>query len=109
VSPKPEPGVDPILYSAIENRRLLRFRYLNKERVVEPHDYGIHDGIVKLFTYQIRGESSERLPNWRWIVTDLISDVQQLDETFPGGRPTESGKHHKWDKLFIRVKPADQD
>jgi hypothetical protein len=31
-----------------------------------------------------------------------------LDETFPGGRPTASGKHHKWDKLFLRVKPADK-
>jgi hypothetical protein len=29
-----------------------------------------------------------------------------LDQTFPGGRPTASGKHIKWDVLFIRVKPA---
>jgi hypothetical protein len=26
----------------------------------------------------------------------------------PGGRPTASGKHHNWDKLFLRVKPAGQ-
>jgi hypothetical protein len=41
--------------------------------------------------------------------TDLISDVHLLNQTFQGGRPTPSGKHHKWDKLFIRVKPADKD
>ncbi|MDQ1474365.1 MAG: hypothetical protein QOJ99_5845, partial [Bryobacterales bacterium] len=64
-------------------RRLLRLRYLNKERIVEPHDYGVHNGIAKLFAYQVRGESSQKLPNWRWIVTDLISDVELLNETFP--------------------------
>jgi hypothetical protein len=108
MSPKPEQKIDPLLYSAVEHRRLLRLRYLNKERIVEPHDYGVHNGIAKLFAYQVRGESSQKLPNWRWIVTDLISDVE-LNETFPGGRATKSGKHHKWDRLFIRVKPANQD
>jgi hypothetical protein len=40
--------------------------------------------------------------------TDLISDAQMLDRTFSGGRPTPSGKHHKWDKLYLRVKPSDK-
>ena len=35
---------------------------------------------------------------------EQISDLQLLDQTFTGGSPTLSGKHHKWDKLFIRVK-----
>jgi hypothetical protein len=105
----PEPNVDPLLWAAIEHRRLLRLRYRNKERIVEPHDYGVHNGSVKLFGYQIGGASSHKLPNWRWMETDLISDVQLLNQTFPGGRPTPSGKHHKWDKLFIRVKPAHSD
>jgi hypothetical protein len=39
--------------------------------------------------------------------TNLISDAELLDQTFPGGRPTESGRHHKWDKLFLRVKASD--
>jgi hypothetical protein len=38
--------------------------------------------------------------NWRWMETGLMSDVQLLDQTFPGGRRTPSGKHHKWHKLF---------
>jgi hypothetical protein len=37
---------------------------------------------------------------------DEISDLELLDPRFPGGRPTASGKHLKWSKLFIRVKPA---
>ncbi len=105
----PQPHVDPLLWTAIELRRLLRLRYQNKERIVEPHDYGLHNGSVKLLGYQIGGASRHTLPNWRWRETDRISDLQILDQTFPGGRPTPSGKHHKWDKLFIRVKPRDKD
>jgi hypothetical protein len=30
-----------------------------------------------------------------------------LDQIFSGGRPAPSGKHHKWDKLFLTVKPPD--
>jgi hypothetical protein len=39
---------------------------------------------------------------------DLISDARMLDRTFPGGRPTPSDKHHEWDELYVRVRPADQ-
>jgi WYL domain-containing protein len=107
MSPEVEPNVNPLLWTAIEHKRLIRLRYKSRERIVEPHDYGIHNGSIKLFGYQVGGSSSQKLPNWRWMEQDLISDVQLLNRTFPGGRPTQSGKHHKWDRLFIRVKPAD--
>ena len=104
----PDPHLDQLLRTAIEQTRLLRLRYRNKDRIVEPHDYGEHSGVIKLLTYQIGGASSGPLLNWRWMETDLIAGAQLLDQTFPGGRPTASGKHHKWDKLFLRVKPADK-
>ena len=107
MSPEAEPRIDPLLWTAIEQKHLIRLRYKNRDRIVEPHDYGVHNGLVKLLGYQVGGSSSHKLPNWRWMEQDLISDIQLLDQTFPGGRPTPSGKHHKWDKLFIRVKPAD--
>ncbi|MDQ2775511.1 MAG: hypothetical protein M3Y57_11440 [Acidobacteriota bacterium] len=103
----PELSFDELLRTAIGQRRLLRLLYKNKERIVEPHDYGIHKGIVKLLGYQVGGSSSGRLPNWRWMEAGLISDAYLLNKTFPGGRPAPSGQHHKWDKLFIRVKQAD--
>jgi hypothetical protein len=109
VAPEAEPNINPLLWTAIEQRRLIQLFYKNRERIVEPHDYGIHKGLVKLFGYQVGGSSSHKLPNWRWMEEDLISDIRLLNQTFPGGRPTHSGKHHKWDKLFIRVNPADQD
>jgi putative DNA-invertase from lambdoid prophage Rac len=104
--PPDEPNINPQLWKAINQTRLIRLIYKNRERIVEPHDYGIHNGIVKLLAYQIAGSSSHKLPDWRWMEENLISDIQILNRTFPGGRPTPSGKHHKWDKLFIRVRPA---
>ena len=104
--PVPDSELDQLLRAAIEQTRLLRLRYRGKERIVEPHDYGVHNGVIKLFAYQVGGASSGRLPNWRWMETDLITGAEILDQTFPGGRGAESGKHHKWDKVFVRVKPA---
>jgi len=64
MSPEAEPNVNPLIWAAIEQKRLLRFRYKNRERIVEPHDYGIHKGMIKLFGYQVGGSSSQKLPNW---------------------------------------------
>jgi hypothetical protein len=99
------PNIDQLVRTAIAETRLIRLRYLDRERIVEPHDYGEHNGIVKILTYQVGGSSSGPLPNWRWMEVEQISDVQLLDQTFPGVRSIPYGKHHKWDKLFVRVKP----
>ena len=102
----PNPELDELLRKAISETRMLRLRYRGRERIVEPHDYGRHNGVIKLLTYQVGGSSSQPIPNWRWVETELVSDVRVLDQTFSGGRPGPSGKHNKWDELFIRVKPA---
>ena len=104
-----EPNINPLLWTAIEQKRLIRLRYKDRERIVEPHDYGVHDGLVKLLGYQVAGSSKHKLPDWRWMEEALISDIRLLNRTFAGGRPTKSGKHHRWEKLFIRVKPADRE
>ena len=102
-----DPNAHPTILRAIEQKRLLQFLYKGRERIVEPHDYGIQNGSIKLLAYQVGGSSGGKLPNWRWMEQDQISEIRLLDRTFPGGRPSESGKHHTWDRLFIRVKPAD--
>jgi len=101
-----QPIRDILAGMPIEQTELLRLRYRKKDRIVEPHDYGVHNDVIKLLAWQTAGSSSGPLPNWRWMETDQISDAEMLDQTFPGGRPTPSGKHHTWDKLFIRVKPS---
>jgi hypothetical protein len=96
--------IDQFLRAAIAQKRTIRFSYNDKERISEPHDYGVQKGRALLLTYQIGGQSSSgTLPDWRWIDVSKISDLEILDATFDGNRPAPSGKHHKWDQLFIRV------
>jgi hypothetical protein len=99
---------NPEIWMAIEQRRMLQLVYHNKLRILEPHDHGILNGSVQLLGYQLDGSSSRPLPNWLLMKTDETDEIQLLDQTFPGGRPTPSGRHVKWDVLFIRVKPADE-
>ena len=98
---------NPLLWTAIEDRRMIRLRYHGRIRILEPHDHGILNDSVQLLAYQVGDSSSRRLPNWILMNSDEIIDLELLDQTFPGGRPTASGKHLKWQTLFIRVKPAD--
>jgi hypothetical protein len=92
----PEPKIDPLLR--------------NKERIVEPHDYGIHNGIVKLFTYQVGGAGSRKLPNWRWIETDLASDVHLLKPDLSGRSPGQIGQTSQMGQaVHPRKKPAQED
>ena len=105
----PESKLDESFRTAIQNRRMVRLHYAGKDRIVEPHDYGIQNGRLRLLAYQVGGSSSGKLPNWRWMDVDRISGMQLLDRTFQGGRPAPSGKHHQWDRLFARVSPAEED
>ena len=100
-----DPKLDEMLYKAIRTKHLLRFGYKNQERIVEPHDYGVQNGVIRLFSWQIAGKSSSPIPGWRLMDVSGIRDFKILDQSFPGGREVP-GKHHRWDKLFIRVEPA---
>jgi hypothetical protein len=95
------------LWKAIEEKRLIKLTYQGKPRILEPHDYGIQNGVATLLGYQLAGLSSHKLPGWRLMDESLVRDIELLDSRFAGGRPSSPGKHHKWDKLFIRVKPAE--
>jgi predicted DNA-binding transcriptional regulator YafY len=99
-----DPVVHKLILTAIHERRLLRFRYHDKERIVEPQDYGIQKGTANLFTYQVaRESSSSRLPDWRKFAVLRMSSVELVDETFPGSRSVPSQRHQEWDALFARV------
>ena len=99
---------NPLLWTAIEHKRMIRLTYHRKSRILEPHDHGILKGSVQLLAYQVGGSSSRPLPNWILMKANEIENLDLLDRTFPGGRLTASGKHLKWDKLFIRVKSANR-
>src|SRR5579864_276926 len=99
-----DPGFHKLILTAIHERRLLRFSYHDKIRIVEPHDYGIQKGIVSLFTYQTAGESSSsHLPDWRKFAVRTMSSLELLNEAFPGSRSVPAQRHQAWDVLFARV------
>src|SRR5215510_1788935 len=99
--------IDTLLRKAIKEKRLVELVYKEKRRIVEPHDYGVHKGSIKLLGYQLSGASSGPLPSWRWFEVDSITDIRLLDRKFRGERPDPSGNHHQWDELFLRVEPAE--
>jgi hypothetical protein len=96
-----------LLRFAITHRRLIRFKLGGPHRIAEPHDYGIRNGVPQLLAYQVGGESrSGRLPNWRWILLELVTELEVLEETFAGGRGGSARNHSHWDELFLRVEEA---
>src|SRR5258708_30881625 len=100
-----ERDLDRLLREAIQTKHLVRFRYKNQERIVESHDYGVQNGIVRLFCYQVGGRSGSPLPGWRMVEVSEMQDCKMLQQRFAGKREAPSGKYHKWDEVFIRVAP----
>lgn len=96
--------MDEQLRRAIVERRLIAFSLDGRERVAEPHDYGIVDGEPRLFFYQVGGASRSGRPlGWRWAVVARISGLRLLADHFPGPRATPSGRHQRWEKLLASV------
>lgn len=104
---KPKPvDLDARLREAIAKRRLVSFMLDGFARIAEPHDYGLIDGVAKLFFYQVGGESKSGKPEgWRWGVLDKMADLQMLEKGFSGPRPAPSGRHIAWDTLYATVSP----
>ena len=66
-------------------------------------DYGILNGVVTLFCYQVGGQSrSGRLPGWRLFVLSEMSEADPTDEPFAGPRPV-LGDHLVWGEIFASV------
>jgi hypothetical protein len=73
--------LDQRLRSAIRNEQLLEFNYKGNDRVVEPHDYGIQNGIVSLLCWQVGGRSGSRVPGW--CLVDVASP--EIERSLPLG------------------------
>jgi hypothetical protein len=102
----PSRDTDELLRAAIGQSRLVSFTLDGCRRIAEPHDYGIIDGVARLFFYQVGGESRSGRPvGWRWGLLPRISDLQLLPDRFAGPRPAPSGRHIHWDVLIATVSP----
>src|SRR3954452_7613509 len=95
----------PQIWKAIKQRGMMRLLYDGKVRIIEAHDHGILNVSDQLLAWQVVGFSSRPLPNWLLMKVDEMVELTTLPDKFSGGRPTRSGEHIKWDKLFIRVQP----
>jgi hypothetical protein len=108
--PQPPESIHRLLCAAINSKRLIEFQYRERQRVAEPHDYGKIEGVKKLLTYQVEGESqSGGLPDWRWAEVNEINRVRVLDKEFAGARAVPSGKHIMWDCRYASVSVPGKD
>lgn len=89
--------------AAIANRQLIEFRYHGYPRTAEPHVYGIKDGKRQILVYQTGGlTSTGKVPDWRRINLDDISDFRALAQTFAG--PRERPPDDSWDTVIAQVR-----
>lgn len=93
--------MNAIIQTAILHRRLLEFTYDGFHRVVEPYVFGSYKGRLQLLCYQVRGESaSGKLPEWRRMNVNAISDLRMTRESFIGARPTKGISRSPFDLLI---------
>ena len=78
-----------VLCGAINGRRVLRFAYDGRERVVEPYGHGwTTDGVEIVSGYQIGGESvGGQVPGWKMFRVAKMVDVRDGGMTFAVLRP----------------------
>jgi predicted DNA-binding transcriptional regulator YafY len=89
--------MDDLIKQAISQKRLIDFSYHNRSRIAEPHTLGMNKGVTQVLIYQVDGESSSSLPDWRRVNVDEMLNLKILDDTFPGKRSCPSGKRSSWD------------
>ena len=94
-------STDKKLRDAIARRRLLRLRYNDAVRLIEPHDYGLKNGKPMLLAYQLQPRKSAA--EWRLFDVAKIADCLVLEDTFKGSRGALDQRHHAWDTLYARV------
>jgi hypothetical protein len=92
--------------SAIASKHLIQFRYNDRLRVAEPHDYGVQKGTTKLLVYQLwepGGKQRNDVQGWRLLALSKMSDCVILTRTFRGSRAESRHRHYQWDLLYARV------
>jgi hypothetical protein len=95
--------IDKLLRDAIAQKRRLILWYDGFLRDVEPHDYGLKDGQIKVLCYQVGGGSrSGKLPEWRTLAVVKITSAELAVSSFPGAREVPS-EHIEWDELYASV------
>ena len=74
---------------AISRRRLLAFAYHGRDRIVEPHTFGLDRwGRMLLSAYQVECENAAHAPQgWRFFFVEQLTNVRVDARHFVGPRP----------------------
>ena len=90
---------------AIRERRLLGFVYHDRQRIVEPHIYGLADtGNEILSTYQIAGESrTGRVFGWHTFNLSGARHILMGRPRFHGPRPDYNPEDPSFAHVFARL------
>jgi hypothetical protein len=99
--------IDEQLRFAIAHKRLIQFSYAGAQRVAEPYDYGVQNGVVKLLVYQRLASETGTLRHgakgWRLLDVSKIAECSVLDQDFKGSRGAQHQRHRAWDVVYARV------
>ena len=94
---------DEMIREAITEKKLLAFDYNDHRRIVEPHVYGRKSDKNGIMAWQIGGQSSKgKLPDWRRMYMNKMTNMKVLDEAFSGMRPVPN-EHSPWDLYYLIV------
>jgi hypothetical protein len=99
-----------LIVAAIEERRLIAFRYHGQERVVEPHIYGLdRHGHAALSGYQIRGgsESGGGL-GWRMFHFAEMEELRELPRRFHRPRPGYNPDDDSFRRVYAKLPAAER-
>jgi hypothetical protein len=79
VAQEPFHAVAAVISRAIRERRLLRFRYSEHERIVEPHALGYRGGDLQLLALQVGGGSDRPSPQPQWKAFSLAKMITGVE------------------------------
>ena len=107
LSAAPKKTVEELLRQALQERRLVQFKYHGYARRVEPHALGrVTEDRLALLGWQASGGSaSEPPPGWRTFVVADISALKLARQTFVP-RPDYHPETTKLKPIEVEVGPA---
>lgn len=93
-----------LIRDAMIHRQLVEFIYEGQYVLGEPHVYGIKINEIHLLVYQISGQNNaKRLPNWRDVPAEKITNLRLLRYHFQGKRTNGIKVQRDFDKILELV------
>ena len=86
---------------AIQEKRIIRFKYKGQYRFAEPHVLGKKGDKEQILVFQLSGRSnSGALPQWRRMNVNEITDLEITKHSFGEKRHLVTGNHRGWDEFY---------